>query len=119
MMMSNGLFPVTEAGSSPATVFAETFPKVPALVRHPVRCGSPSCRCARGERHESWRLVWRGQDGRQRHRYVRQADLAAVREIVGRRAEQARARRLERAVASAELRALMRTCRELMREVRP
>ncbi len=112
------MFPPTETGSSPATVFAETFPKVPALVRHPVRCGSPSCRCARGERHESWRLVWRGQDGRQRHRYVRKADLAAVREIVRRRADHARAVRLERAVANAELRALIRLYRELMREVR-
>jgi len=109
----------TEKGSSPATVFAETFPNVPALVRHPVRCGSPSCRCAGGERHESWRLVWRGQDGRQRHRYVRLADVAAVREIVQGRADRARAVRLERVVATAELRALMRTCRELMREVRP
>ena len=108
-----------ETGSSPATVFAETFPKVPALVRHPVRCGSPSCRCAHGERHESWRLVWRGQDGRQRHRYVRRADVVAVRAIVQGRAERARAFRLERSVATAELRALMKTCRELMREVRP
>jgi len=109
----------TDTPSPSATVFAETFPKVPALVRHPVRCGSPSCRCAGGERHESWRLVWRGQDGRQRHRYVRQADLEAVREIVRRRAEQARARRLERAVANDEVRALIRLCRELVRDMRP
>ena len=108
----------TEKGSSPATVFAETFPKVPALVRHPVRCGSPSCRCAGGELHESWRLVWRGEDGRQRRRYVRKADLEAVRAIVGRRADQARAVRLERAVANAELRALIRLYRELVREER-
>jgi len=113
------LFPPIETGSSPATVFAETFPKVPALVRHPVRCGSPSCRCTRGELHESWRLVWRAADGRQRRRYVRQADLAAVREIIRRRADQARAVRLSRAVATAELRAMIRLYRELMREVRP
>ena len=109
----------TETCSSLTTVFAETFPKVPALVRHPVRCGSPSCRCAGGDLHESWRLVWRGQDGRQRRRYVRKADLAAVREIVRRRADQARAARLERAVATAELRAMMRLYRELVREVGP
>ena len=107
----------TKTRSSPATVFAETFPKVPALVRHPVRCGSPSCRCARGERHESWRLVWRGADGRQRHRYVRRADLATVGEIVRRRTDSARAARLERDRATAELRAMMRTYRELMREM--
>ena len=109
----------TETNARPITVFCETFPKVPVLVRHPVRCGSPSCRCAVGELHESWRLVWRGEDGRQRRRYVRQADLAAVREIVRRRADQARAARLERAVANAELRALIRLYRELVREVRP
>ncbi len=107
-----------ETSARPTTVFAETFPKVPALVRHPVRCGSPSCRCAGGELHESWRLVWRGQDGRQRRRYVRKADLAAVREIVRRRADQARTARLERAVANAECRAMIRLHRELVREVR-
>ena len=109
----------TDTGSSPSTVFAETFPKVPALVRHPVRCGSPSCRCTRGELHESWRLVWRAADGRQRRRYVRRADLEAVRAIVGRRAEEARAARLERAIAGGELRTLIRLYRELVREVRP
>lgn len=118
-MRSNGLFPATETGLSPATVFAETFPKVPALVRHPVRCGSPTCRCAGGELHESWRLVWRGQDGRQRRRYVRKADLAAVREIVRRRADRARSVRLEGTVASAELRAMVRLYRELVREMTP
>jgi len=117
-MRSSGLFSPTETGSSPATVFAETFPKVPALVRHPVRCGSPSCRCAGGDLHESWRLVWRGQDGRQRRRYVRKADLEAVRAIVGQRAEEAKAARRERAIAGAELRALVRMYRELVREVR-
>jgi len=106
----------TETGSSPAIVFCETFPKVPALVRHPVRCGSPSCRCARGERHESWRLVWRGQDGRQRHRYVRRADLEAVRGILRQRTAEVRADRIERASAAAELRALVRLCRELLEE---
>ena len=110
---------MTQTSRSPATVFAETFPKVPALVRHPVRCGSPSCRCAHGERHESWRLVWRGPDGRQHHRYVRLADVETVRQIVQRRADAARAVRLPHDLATAELRAMMRTCRELMREVTP
>ncbi len=117
-MRSSGLFPPTETAASRTTVFAETFPKVPALVRHPVRCGSPSCRCARGELHESWRLVWRGQDGRQRHRYVRRADLEAVRAIIGQRAAEARAARRERAIAGAELRTLIRLYRELVREGR-
>ena len=97
--------------------FVQTFPKTPALVRHPVRCGKPTCRCARGERHESWRLVWRGSDGKQRHRYVRREELHDVREIVTARAETARAARRERAEATRELRALMRLYRDLCREL--
>jgi len=98
------------------TEFVNTFPKTPALVRHPVRCGKPTCHCARGERHESWRLVWRGPDGNQRHRYVRQAELEQVREIVTSRANAAREERRMRAEAAAELRMLMRLCRDLYRE---
>ena len=65
-----------------AIKFVKTFPKTPALVRHPVRCGKPNCRCATGERHESWRLVWWDRTGRQRHRYVPKAELDSVRAIV-------------------------------------
>lgn len=72
---------------------AETFPKIPALERHPVRCGRPNCRCAHGQLHESWRLVWRAPDGRQHHRYVRQADLAQVQAILTERRQK---RMLER-----------------------
>ena len=84
----------TETSARPITVFCETFPKLPALVRHPVRCGSPSCRCAR------------------------RADLEAVRAIVRRRADEARCARLERTAAAADLRALVRLCRELLSEGR-
>lgn len=81
------------SASLPILDFAETFPKIACLVRHPVRCGKPNCRCARGELHESWRLVWAGADGRQCHRYVRQADLDTVRAILDLRRQQ---RMLER-----------------------
>ena len=109
---------MAQTSPSPAIVFAETFPKTPALVRHPVRCGKPSCRCARGELHESWRLVWRDGDGTQRHRYVRRAELDAVRAIVTARAGAAQAERRRRAEAAAELRTLMRLCRDLERGLR-
>jgi hypothetical protein len=98
--------------------FAQTFPKIPALVRHPVQCGKPECCCAHGERHESWRLVWRGPDGKQRRRYVRRAELEQVRAIVTARADAARAERRGRAEAALELRALMRLWRDLQRELR-
>ncbi len=89
------------------------FPKTPALIRHPVRCGRPNCRCACGEQHESWRLVWRGGDGRQRHLYVRKTELQAVRRIVELgQAEERRAREATTG-ALAELRQIARLCREL------
>ena len=44
-----------------------------------VRCGKPMCHCARGERHGPYLYHrWREQ-GRQRRRYVRPADLERVR----------------------------------------
>ncbi len=96
-----------------AMEFFETFPKTPALIRHPVRCGRPMCHCVRGEQHESWRLVWRGSDGRQRHHYVRKTDLLAVRRILERRQTDERRAREAAAVALAELRQLARLCRGL------
>src|SRR5690242_3392708 len=43
-----------------------------------VRCGKPTCRCARGQLHGPyWRHQWR--EGRHiRRRYVRQADVPRV-----------------------------------------
>ncbi len=96
-----------------ATEFLQTFPKTPALIRHPVRCGRPTCHCVRGEQHESWRLVWRGSDGRQRRRYVRKADLLTVRRIVERRHAEERRAREATSRALAELRQIARLCREL------
>lgn len=107
----------TERGEGATLRFAQTFPKIPALVRHPVRCGKPNCRCAKGEQHESWRLVWRGPDGKQQHRYVRRDQLEQVRETVTARADAARAAGREQAAATLELRSLMRLYRDLCREL--
>src|SRR5215211_8765100 len=104
---------VTETPERSTTVFAETFPKIPALMRHPVRCGKPNCRCARGEVHDSWRLVWRGPDGRQCHRYVRRGDLPAVQGIIARRRAERRQTRLAMVRSVCQLQRLMRLCREL------
>ncbi len=96
-----------------ATEFLETFPKTPALIRHPVRCGRPNCRWACGEQHESWRLVWRGGGGRQRRRYVRRCELPSVRRFVEHRQAEERRVREATADALAELRQIARLCREL------
>ena len=59
---------------------ARTLYKTPALVSHRVRCGKPNCRCADGEGHGPYHfLLWR-EGTVQRRCYVRQADVAAVRE---------------------------------------
>jgi hypothetical protein len=96
--------------------FAETFPKMMSLVHHPVRCGKKSCRCARGELHTSWRLVWR-ENRRQRRRYVRADELDAVRVVVERRQAEARAARLERELALATLREWKRWMTEIERDL--
>ena len=68
-----------------ALEIAKTLYKTPALVSHRVQCGKPDCRCATGEGHGPyWFLHWR-QGGIQRRRYVRQADVEAVRAVIERR----------------------------------
>ena len=48
------------------------------LLANPVRCGKPSCRCARGELHGPYLYRrWR-EGGRQRRQYVGQCDAQRV-----------------------------------------
>lgn len=60
-----------------------TNPKaVGYVIRQLVRCGDPTCRCARCGGHEAHYLVYRvREDGRwrQRKRYVRKADVTELR----------------------------------------
>jgi hypothetical protein len=95
-----------EAGpASRVTDFAETFPKIPALVGHGTRCGKPTCRCTRGQLHPTHYLRWR--DGSvQRRRYVRTADVPVVRAILAKRRQQRATERLALALS-------MRSWREL------
>jgi hypothetical protein len=62
------------------TETSEPLPKtLPGVVcAQRVRCGKAGCRCASGERHLAYYRFWR-EGGRLRKRYVRRADLAAVR----------------------------------------
>ncbi len=81
-------------GSRPSvTHFAESFPKIPALVAHGTRCGKLNCRCAAGHLHATRYLRWR-EGAVQRRRYVRAADVSAVRAILKKRREQRHAERL-------------------------
>src|SRR5680860_932243 len=89
-----------------ATEFAKTFPKIPSLQLHRVRCGKGNCRCSQGRLHTSWRLVWRNYYGQQRRRYVRKAEVEAVRAIIERRQWIERERRQLIAESRAYLRLL-------------
>lgn len=98
---------------SAALEFAETFHKTPALVAYRVRCGRPNCRCVTGEGHGPyWFLRWR-EDGVQRRRYVRRADVEAVRAVIQGRQRHERGERRALAEARAELRRLRTWLKEL------
>ena len=94
---------------------AESFYKIPALMVYRVRCGRANCRCADGIGHGPYAFLhWRDDSGRQCRRYVRVADLEAVRAIIGkRRAERYQARR-EAAEARVWLRLNTRLLGELL-----
>jgi hypothetical protein len=59
----------------------KTLPKTLAGVVRPqwVRCGRPSCRCARGQLHGPYHYRFWREGGRLRKAYVRPADLEQVR----------------------------------------
>ncbi len=102
-MRRKGSFPAGRRARSTLEL-AETFHKTPALVCHTVRCGKSNCRCTTGEGHGPyWFLRWR-EGAQQRRRYVKQADLPAVRAVVERRRAEDRAERVARALALRDLR---------------
>ena len=41
-----------------------------SLCRRMVTCGNPNCRCARGEKHESWCLTYKGKGNKTRTVHV-------------------------------------------------
>ena len=86
----------------------KTLPGVVCAQR--VRCGKPGCRCARGQRHLAYYRFWR-EGGRLRKRYVRRADLAAVRAAC----EARRRERRELAEAWQHWRQLVAVVREVSR----
>lgn len=65
-------------------LLAERGPVVPgSFVRQGGRCGKPSCRCARGERHERG-VLYRSEAGVHSGTYVPQSERAQVEERNGR-----------------------------------
>jgi hypothetical protein len=109
---------LTDAGSAcSATDFAETFPKIVALVAHGTRCGKPNCRCTAGELHPTHYLRWR-EGTAQRRRYVRQRDVPAVRAILDRRREQRRIERLAHALSLRSWRELVRLAQDYETRIR-
>ena len=89
-----------------ATEIAKSLYKIPALLTTWTRCGKPRCRCRDGHLHGPYHaLHWR--DGTvQRRRYVRAADVPAVRAILEKRRAQRATERLALALS-------MRSWREL------
>lgn len=94
-----------------ATEFAESHYKTPALVEHGIRCGKSNCRCATSDyRHGPYvYLYWRDALGHPRRRYVRKAEVGAVRDVIHLRQAIDR----ERRAALAQSRGYLRELREL------
>ena len=81
------------------TEVAETLYKIPALLTTWTRCGRATCRCNEGLLHGPYHaLHWR-EGNVQRRRYVRAADVPAVRVILEKRREERRAHRLALALS--------------------
>ena len=112
MRRSNG-FLAGAAAFPTATELSETCHKIPALLPLWTRCGKPSCRCNDGHPHGPyWVLRWR-EGSTHRRRYVRAAELAAVRAAVERRRRERAADRM----AFADDLALLRRLEALRREL--
>ncbi len=98
---------------SAALKTAKTLYKTPALVTHRIRCGKRTCHCATGEGHGPyWFLHWR-EGTVQRRRYVRHADVPAVRTMIERRRRDDSENRLAVALATVNLRRLRAWLRDL------
>ena len=89
-----------------ATKIAKSLYKIPALLTTWTRCGKLRCRCREGHLHGPYHaLHWR--DGTiQRRRYVRAADVPAVRAILEKRREDRALERLAHALSMRSWRAL-------------
>ena len=76
------------ATRSVQTETAETLPKKGTLCAQWKRCGRPTCRCAQGALHGPYHYLFWRERRRLRKRYVRLADVEAVRAQLRERAAQ-------------------------------
>lgn len=106
--------PPLSAGMT-ALEIAETLYKIPALLTISTRCGKTGCHCTRGQLHGPYYVLYWREGGRQRRRYVRPAELAAVRAVIERRRDERTMGQAERAESASLLRALKALARELDR----
>lgn len=93
---------------------ADSLPKILTLAAgfgslqtQRIRCGKPSCKCARGELHEGYHYLYLPPSAGLSKVYVRRADVPIVREVIEGRKRQAAAFRSELAQARAFLRRMM------------
>lgn len=103
---------------TPATKQAKALPKTGALCPQWVKCGKSTCHCAVGNLHGPyWYLFWR-QGGRLRKRYIKPAEVEAVRAACD--AERQRRRRWRRVkkAAQQQYRELLPLLREIERDGR-
>jgi hypothetical protein len=104
-----------------ATEIAISLHKIPALLTTWTRCGKPNCRCNAGRLHGPYHVMhWR--EGKvQRRRYVRAADVEAVRAVIEARRAERRAERLAFALAMGSWREHLRwvaECEAALRDER-
>jgi hypothetical protein len=93
-----------------ATEVAKTCPKIPALLPTWKTCGKAGCRCTAGRLHGPYHyLRWR-EGSVHRRRYVRPADVPAVRAILETRRDERRRERLDHAIG-------MMTWRQMARQL--
>lgn len=68
-----------EAGQGKQSITNFVEPLSGSLLRQWVRCGKPSCRCARGDLHGPyWYRYWRDEEGRAHKHYVAPSRLDEI-----------------------------------------
>lgn len=84
-----------------------------AVCAQMVRCGKPTCKCARGELHGPYfyRFVW--QRGRLRKVYVRRDEVEQTRQACETNRAEARKRRMQRKLDRQNLRSLLASLTDL------
>jgi hypothetical protein len=83
-----------------------------------IRCGKPTCRCARGELHGPYyyRFVWR--KGKQHKQYVRRADVAQIQQACETHRTEAQRWRTQRKLDRQHIRSLLADLKAMIVQMR-